>query len=127
MAADATSDAPSPERLVVEVQDSRDIGPVEAEGLLRECLSLTHKRLDTAIWRVLQRLQGEAPEDDEEPLPATAPTPSKLDDTRGSNSTGYLPGLGRVGLRRATARSPAFRPISAGLSRSSRWRALYDA
>ena len=29
MAADATSDAPSPERLVVEVQDSRDIGPVD--------------------------------------------------------------------------------------------------
>ena len=80
--ADATSDASAPERLVVEVQDSRDIGPVEADGLLRECLSLTHKRLDAAIWRVLQRLQGAAAEDGEDPVPssAVAPAPSKLDD-----------------------------------------------
>ena len=62
--ADATSDGSAPERLVVEVQDSRDIGPVEADGLLRECLSLTHKRLDAAIWRVLQRLQGAPHPDD---------------------------------------------------------------
>src|SRR5439155_8741597 len=80
--ADATSDASAPERLVVEVQDSRDIGPVEADGLLRECLSLTHKRLDAAIWRVLQRLQGAAAEDEEDPVPssAVAPPPRKLDD-----------------------------------------------
>jgi hypothetical protein len=82
MAADATSDGSAPERVVVEVQDSRDIGPAEAEGLLRECLSLTHKRLDAAIWRVLQRLQGAAPEDGEAPAPPSAavPPPSKLDD-----------------------------------------------
>jgi len=82
MAADATSDGSAPERLVVEVQDSRDIGPVEADGLLRECLSLTHKRLDAAIWRALQRLQGATPEDDEDPAPVpAAPIASKLDDT----------------------------------------------
>jgi hypothetical protein len=83
MAADATSDGSAPERVVVEVQDSRDIGPVEADGLVRECLSLTHKRLDAAIWRALQRLQGEAPEDDEDPAAVSAPAPiaSKLDDT----------------------------------------------
>ncbi len=82
MAADATSDGSAPERVVVEVQDSRDIGPVEADGLLRECLSLTHKRLDAAIWRALQRLQGVTPEDDEDPAPVPAtPTASKLDDT----------------------------------------------
>jgi hypothetical protein len=82
MAADATSDASAPERLVVEVQDSRDIGPAEAEGLLRECLSLTHKRLDAAIWRALQRLQGAAAEDGEDPPPlsAIAQPPSRLDD-----------------------------------------------
>src|SRR5258708_112100 len=87
MAADITTDRPAPERVVVEVQDSREIGPAEAEGLLRECLTLTHKRLDAAIWRALDRLQGAAPEDDEDPAPATpaalplVPTASKLDDT----------------------------------------------
>ena len=82
MAADATSDGLAPERVVVEVQDSRDIGPVEADGLLRECLSLTHKRLDAAIWRALQRLQGATPEDDDDPAPVpAAPIASKLDDT----------------------------------------------
>ncbi|HEX8009802.1 MAG TPA: DUF1631 family protein [Casimicrobiaceae bacterium] len=75
MAADATSDGAPPERLVVEVQGSREVGPVEAEGLLRECLALTHKRLDAAIWRALQRLQGAAGEDDEDPTDATATAP----------------------------------------------------
>jgi uncharacterized protein DUF1631 len=86
MAADTTSERPAPERVVVEVQDSREIGPAEAEGLLRECLSLTHKRLDAAIWRTLERLQGAAAEDDEDPAAAPLPSPvvptaSKLDDT----------------------------------------------
>ena len=78
MGGDTTSRL-APERVVVEVKDSREIGPAEAEGLLRECLALTHKRLDAAIFRALERLQGEAPED-EEPAPATV-APNKLDDT----------------------------------------------
>jgi hypothetical protein len=49
MAADTASDRPAPEQVVVEIQDSREIGPAEAEGVLRECLSLTHKRLDAAV------------------------------------------------------------------------------
>jgi hypothetical protein len=91
MAAETTSDGSAPERLVVEVQGSREIGPAEADGLLRECLALTHKRLDAAIWRALQRLQGAVGEDDEDPADAAAapaappvavaPAASKLDDT----------------------------------------------
>src|SRR5207247_2279785 len=60
----------------------------------------------------------------DDPEIAPAKWPSRLDDTRGSNSTGYLPSLGRDGLSRATALSPALRPISAAESRFSRYRAL---
>jgi hypothetical protein len=80
MAADTISARPAPERVVVEVKDSREIGPAEAEGLLRECLALTHKRLDAAIFRALETLQGEVPEDDE-PAPAMAAGPKALDDS----------------------------------------------
>jgi Protein of unknown function (DUF1631) len=83
MAAENSTDRPDPEQVVVEVQDSRELGPVEAEELLRECLSLTHKRLDAAILRIFERLQGEAPED-QEPHPQTAgatPAPDNLDAT----------------------------------------------
>ncbi len=63
MAAETTSDGSAPERLVVEVQGSREIGPAEADGLLRECLALTHKRLAAAIRPALAELQAATPQD----------------------------------------------------------------
>ena len=45
-------------------------------------------------------------------------------DTRVSNTTGRGPLVSRPGFSRATARSPACRPISAAAGRSPRWRAL---
>ena len=92
MAADSSSDRPAAEQVVVDVQDSRELGPVEAEELLRECLSLTHKRLDAAILRVFERLQGAAPEEQEPPLaPAPAPTPGKPEATIASALQGKRP------------------------------------
>jgi uncharacterized protein DUF1631 len=83
MAADSTTDRGGDEKVVVEVKDSREIGPVEAEQLVRECLTLTHKRLDAALWRAFERLQGAAPEDRETPAhPGPgAPSAAALDDT----------------------------------------------
>jgi uncharacterized protein DUF1631 len=83
MAADSTTDRGGDEKVVVEVKDSRELGPVEAEELVRECLALTHKRLDAALWRLFERLQGVAPEDRETPAyPApSAPSAALLDDT----------------------------------------------
>src|SRR5450631_104356 len=69
-------DTPLQERLVVNVEGAREIGPAEAEGLVRECLVLTHKRLDAALWLALERLQGSLPDDDEL---ETAPESSPLD------------------------------------------------
>ena len=80
MPGDTTFGRLAPERVVVEVKDSREIGPAEAEGLLRECLSLTHKRLDAALFRVLEKLQGGAQED-EEPAPPTTVGPDELGDS----------------------------------------------
>ena len=45
----------------------------------------------------------------------------------GRTAPDICPGLGRAGLSRATARSPARRPISSAGSRSSRWRAPCQA
>src|SRR6266496_4017049 len=78
MVAENTTDRPAPEQVVVDVQDSRELGPVEAEELLRECLSLTHKRLDAATLRIFERLQGEAPED-QEPAQAFGAAPAADD------------------------------------------------
>ena len=58
---------------------------------------------------------------------ALAKWPSSDDETRGSNKTGYLPGFGRDGLSRATARSRRCGRCRRGSSRSSRWRALCHA
>jgi hypothetical protein len=63
----------------------------------------------------------------DEPLMAALKCPSRVDATRGSNSSGIFPGFGRVGLSRATARSPASRPISSAASRSPMYRALCHA
>ncbi len=81
MVGENSTDRPDPEQVVVDVQDSRELGPVEAEELLRECLSLTHKRLDAAILRIFERLQGEAPEDQEPHAQGSgaAPAPDNLD------------------------------------------------
>lgn len=45
-------------RLVVDAEGARDIGPSEAAGLVRECLALTHKRYDAALWRALMELEA---------------------------------------------------------------------
>ena len=66
MTTDAIHERTDRERLVVNVEGTRDIGPAEAEGLLRECLVLTHKRFDTAIWRAIERLQALGPGNDDE-------------------------------------------------------------
>ena len=50
--------------------------------------------------------------------------PTRLDPTRGSKITGTAPLSIRPGLTRATVRSPARRPISAGSSSALRCRAL---
>ncbi len=66
MTTDAIHERSDRERLVVNVEGTRDIGPAEAEGLLRECLVLTHKRFDAAIWRAIERLQALGPGNDDE-------------------------------------------------------------
>jgi Protein of unknown function (DUF1631) len=66
MTTDAIHERTDRERLVVNVEGTRDIGPAEAEGLLRECLVLTHKRFDTASWRAIERLQALGPGNDDE-------------------------------------------------------------
>jgi len=67
MAADGGTDRDGDKHVVVEVKDSREIGPAEAGELVRECLTLTHKRLDAALSRTFERLQGVDPEDREIP------------------------------------------------------------
>ena len=66
MTTDAIQERSDRDRLVVNVEGTRDIGPAEAEGLLRECLVLTHKRFDAAIWRAIERLQALGPGNDDE-------------------------------------------------------------
>jgi hypothetical protein len=65
MTTDAIQERSDRDRLVVNVEGTRDIGPAEAEGLLRECLVLTHKRFDAAIWRAIERLQALGPGNDD--------------------------------------------------------------
>ncbi len=55
----------------------------------------------------------------EPPLMAATRCPIRPDDMRSSNSTGKVPVGGFLGLARATARSPAMRPISAADGRSA--------
>ncbi|HEX5863259.1 MAG TPA: DUF1631 family protein, partial [Casimicrobiaceae bacterium] len=74
MNADATSDRTAPEQLVVGFDGAQDVAPAKADRVLRECLSLTHKRLEAAIWSALEELQDAAPqyEDDAPPVPGTS-------------------------------------------------------
>jgi hypothetical protein len=67
MAADGGTDRDGDRHVVVEVKESREIGPAEAGELVRECVTLTHKRLDAALSRTFERLQGVDPEDREMP------------------------------------------------------------
>ncbi len=66
MSTDTIHERTERDRLVVNVEGTRDIGPAESEGLLRECLVLTHKRFDAAIWRAIERLQALSPGNDDE-------------------------------------------------------------
>jgi len=63
MNADPTSDRAPREQLVVDVDGSREMDPAEADRVLRECLSLTHKRLAAAIRPALAELQAATPQD----------------------------------------------------------------
>ena len=62
MAIDSNHPAIKGQQVVLHVEDARDIGPIEADGLLRECLALTQQRLDAALARTLDQLQAAAPE-----------------------------------------------------------------
>jgi hypothetical protein len=73
MTADPTGDRAAQGRLLVNAEDTRELGPAEADGLLRECLALTHKRVDAALWSALEALQTPAPEEDDvAPIAAAA-------------------------------------------------------
>ncbi len=61
MASDSTRSATEQQRVVLDVEDARAVGPAEAEGLLRECVALTKQRLDAAIVRVFDDLEAAAP------------------------------------------------------------------
>jgi hypothetical protein len=74
MTADPTGDRAAQGRLLVSVEGSRELGPAEAESILRECLALTHKRFDAALWPALELLQAAAPEELDYP-PSMAPAP----------------------------------------------------
>jgi len=73
MNADSPSDRGSQEKLVVDVDGSRDMDPAEADRVLRECLSLTQKRLAGAIRPALAELQAAMPQDQNTaaPVPET--------------------------------------------------------
>lgn len=60
-------------RVILDVEDARDVGPTEAEGLIRECLALTYRRIDAATWRALDELATAAPDDAEGPPPGSPP------------------------------------------------------
>lgn len=57
----ASSRPATTQRLVVDVEGARDIGPSEAAGLVRECLALALKRYDNALWRALLELESPVP------------------------------------------------------------------
>ncbi|MEO8755173.1 MAG: DUF1631 family protein, partial [Casimicrobiaceae bacterium] len=61
MATDSTRSATEQQRVVLDVEDARAVGPAEAEGLLRECVALTKQRLDAALARVFDDLEAAAP------------------------------------------------------------------
>lgn len=75
MTADPTGDRAAQGRLIVSTEGSREIGPAEAESILAECLELTHKRFDAALWPALELLQAAAPEELDYP-PSMAPAPT---------------------------------------------------
>lgn len=70
--------ASAAQRLVVDVEGARDIGPSEAAGLVRECLALALKHYDSALGRALLEIESPVPgaggtqaarDADVEPLP----------------------------------------------------------
>ena len=62
MAIDSKRSASKGQQVVLDVEDARDIGPIESDGLLRECIALTQQRLNAALARTLDQLQAAAPE-----------------------------------------------------------------
>jgi hypothetical protein len=49
------------DRMVLDVQNLREVGPMEAAGLVREANALAYKRFDPAMWRALDELAGGFP------------------------------------------------------------------
>jgi hypothetical protein len=62
MTIDSKHPAIEDQQVVLDVEGARDIGPIEADGLLRECIALTQQRLNAALARTLDQLQTAAPE-----------------------------------------------------------------
>ena len=60
-----------PDHVILDVEGARDVGPTEAAGLIRECLTLTYQRLDAATWRALDELSAGTPDH-----PGSVPPPS---------------------------------------------------
>jgi hypothetical protein len=64
------------DRVILDVEGARDVGPTESAGLIRECLALTYKRFDGATWRALNELEAAAPDDaDASRVPRSAESP----------------------------------------------------
>ena len=61
MATDSDRSSAENRQIVLDVEHARDIGPAEADGLLRECIALTRQRLDAALARILDDLHSAAP------------------------------------------------------------------
>ena len=57
-------------RVVLDVDNAREVGPTEAAGLLRECLALFHKRFDSALWKALETMASGTPDAGDAASPA---------------------------------------------------------
>lgn len=81
------------DRMVLDVQNLREVGPMEAAGLLREGNALAYKRLDPAIWRALDELAGGVPSsvDGDERAWAAPPVPLTLRDAVARERNRFFP------------------------------------
>jgi hypothetical protein len=80
------------DRMVLDVQNLREVGPMEAAGLVREANALVYKRLDPAIWRALDELAGgvrSSVEGDERGR--ALPAPSSLTDAVARERNRFFP------------------------------------
>jgi len=81
------------DRMVLNVQNLREVGPMEAAGLVREANALAYKRFGPALWRALDELAGGVPSGvpgDERARTAT-PAPSTLREAVARESNRFFP------------------------------------